>query len=90
VYIKELEEATIRVKNFLTPIKVHFIEAEVTNIDSQTQFITINDSQKQQKELHFDSLILCAGSELAQPRIKGIETVYNIDTYNAALHLEML
>ncbi|MED7819346.1 MULTISPECIES: NAD(P)/FAD-dependent oxidoreductase [unclassified Francisella] len=87
MYIKELEEATIRVKNFLTPIKVHFIEAEVTNIDSQKQSIIISDSDKQQKELHFDSLILCAGSELAQPRIKGIETVYNIDTYKAALHL---
>lgn len=49
MYIKELEEATIRVKNFLTPIKVRFIEAEVTNIDSQKQSIIISDSDKQQK-----------------------------------------
>ena len=44
MYIKELKEAIIRVKNFLTSIKVRFIEAEVTNIDTYKAALHLRNS----------------------------------------------
>lgn len=77
------ENAIVEVKSFLTPIGVHFIKDEVIGIDTNEQSIKLNNSGK---KLNYDSLIMCAGSELAQPKILGIDSVYNIDTYKASLN----
>jgi NADH dehydrogenase len=83
LYEYELETTQIPFEKFLTPIDVEFICAEVRNINFSEQIVTYkNDTSSD--SINYGALIIALGSELAHPKIPGIETVHNIDSYASA------
>lgn len=83
-YEYELEQTQVDLVPMLARLQVNFISGHVDNINLAQQSLQLSSQQT----IHFDRLILAAGSQLVQPPIPQItQHSFNIDTYQAAMQL---
>ncbi|MEK3915847.1 NAD(P)/FAD-dependent oxidoreductase [Paenibacillus sp. FSL H7-0331] len=87
-YEKDPHNYRIPLIQVLEPVGVRLIEGEVGRIDTQSQKIIINQTEKQ-IELNYDRLVIAAGSQLLLPEITGLkEYAFTVDTIKDAIHLD--
>jgi NADH dehydrogenase len=89
-YEKNLNGVRVPLDTVLNPIGVKRIQGSVTSIDSKKQVIVYTSGKEEKKELHYDRLILAAGSHLHWPDIPGLKChAFNVDTFHEATRLKL-
>ncbi|SEH00970.1 NADH dehydrogenase [Nonomuraea solani] len=83
LYEPDPEVAKVELRRILGPIGVRHLRATVSTIDT-TRHVVVADGQ----EIHYDRLVLAAGSGLVKPRnLPGAERLFDIDTLDGARRL---
>src|SRR5690606_13405869 len=82
----EAEPETLRaaLPPVLEPAGAGFVEAEVNGIDAANARVTTRTGDA----LPYDRLVLATGSLLARPPIPGVETAYDIDSWQGAVRFD--
>jgi NADH dehydrogenase len=66
------------------------MQGSVTSIDKIEQTIAYTSEKEEKKELHYDRLILAAGSHLHLPKTPGLKRyTFNVDTFQEASRLKL-
>lgn len=87
-YEENPHKLRIPLNQVLDPVGVHFIQGEVSNINTDSQNVTVQQNGKQ-VDLAYDRLVFAAGSQLVVPNITGLrEHAFSVDTYQDALKLD--
>lgn len=87
-YEPDLTPLRIPLDDILTPINVRRLQADVTNIDTNRQQVTVQTTAGPQT-LPYDRVVLALGSQLARPNLPGLaQFAFDVDTYSGALRLE--
>ena len=88
LYERDPEKLRVPLSLTLDPVNVNVIEGCVVEIDSGSNVICYEASNKQQK-IAYDKLVLAAGSQLTTLPIPGAdEHTWNIDTYRGAIEFD--
>jgi NADH dehydrogenase len=83
LYEPEPDLATVELRRVLGPIGVEHLRATVSTIDTERR-VVVADGQ----EIHYDRLVLAAGSALPRPEgLPGAERLFDIDTLDGARRL---
>jgi NADH dehydrogenase len=70
-------------------VGVHFIAANADSIDTEGRSVRYTDAQGQPQQIHYDRLILAAGSQVARPALPGLaEHAFDVDQMESAMRLE--
>ncbi len=84
-YEEALDNTRLCLKEYLQPLGVSLVIAEVILIDTENQRISLSSDTI----LHYHQLIIAAGSKLIIPDIPGLlEYAYDIDSFAAAKKLQ--
>ena len=87
-YEESTENLRIPLSQVLDPVDVRFLEGEVKHIDTDSQKVMFQQSEKQM-DLAYDRLVFAAGSQVVLPNITGLkEHAFSTDTYKDAVKLE--
>lgn len=71
----------------LGPVGVRRLAATVTDIDASHHTVDAMDRQGHTIQLHYDRLVMAAGSRLVTPDIPGAEYLFDVDTMGGAERL---
>ncbi|MDZ3992205.1 NAD(P)/FAD-dependent oxidoreductase [Pseudomonas sp. Teo4] len=70
-------------------VGVHFIQGSADAIDAEGRSVSYTDSHGQPQQIHYDRLVLAAGSHVARPAVPGLaEHTFDVDQMESAVHLE--
>jgi NADH:ubiquinone reductase (H+-translocating) len=84
-YESDLSNTQLALKSYLSPLGISLCVNTAHRIDTDTQTLTLNDNA----EIHYDTLIFSAGSQLMQPHIPGLKQhAFNVDTFYEATRLK--
>ena len=87
-YEVDLSDVALPLAEFLDPIGIRHVIAEVGAIDPVQQQVTIS-ANGSREVLSYDRLVMTLGSELVRPPIPGLAAhTFDVDTYAAAVRLE--
>jgi NADH dehydrogenase len=82
-YEADLASTIIPLADVLDPVGVRHLAAEISDIDVTGKTVTCGS-----QTLPYDRLVFALGSRLARPPVPGLDTAFDIDTYEAARRLE--
>ena len=86
-YEVDLSDVALPLAEFLDPIGIGHVVAEVCAIDPAEQRVTVN-ANGGRDVLSYDRLVLTLGSELVRPPVPGLASHgFDVDTYAAAVRL---
>ncbi|SHN76895.1 NAD(P)/FAD-dependent oxidoreductase [Bradyrhizobium erythrophlei] len=86
-YEVDLSDVALPLAEFLDPIGIRHVVAEVCAIDPAEQRVTVN-ANGGRDVLSYDRLVLTLGSELVRPPVPGLASHgFDVDTYAAAVRL---
>ena len=88
LYERDPGQMSVSLDRVLKPIGVQRVRARVSGIDTKTREVTAEGVDGQQHVLHYDRLVLAAGSQVLKPNLPGREFLFNVDTITAADALE--
>lgn len=78
-YEQDLSDTRIAIADVLDPIGVELVLGEVSAIDVGARTVTVGGG----RQLHYDRLVLAAGSRLHMPDIPGLARhAFHVDTYD--------
>ena len=93
LYESTLQGVQVPLATVLNPDEVAFLEAAVTEIDTDARTLTI-ERKENREQLSYDCLVLAAGSHAARPSVPGEEHAFGVDNFAEATalarHLESL
>ncbi|OMQ32265.1 NAD(P)/FAD-dependent oxidoreductase [Pseudomonas putida] len=70
-------------------VGVRFVKGAAERIDEQARTVAYRDETGRQGALGYDRLVIAAGSELARPKVQGLEAyTFDVDQIEAAVRLE--
>lgn len=88
LYEPDLKDLRLPLDRLLTPAGVERMEALVTAIDPVAHTVTV-DEDDEVRRLHYDRLVLAAGSQVARPPVPGLaQHAFDVDTYLSARRLQ--
>ncbi len=92
LYEPDPQRMRVPLDRVLGPIGVRRIAATVTGIETHSRTVTAIGRDGAQLALHYDRLVLAAGSRVVRPTIAGAEHLFDVDTMPgaAALHAHIL
>ncbi len=83
LYEPEPDLAKVELSRVLEPIGVEHLRASVSTIDPERRVVVADG-----EDIHYDRLVLAAGSKLVQPQdLPGAERLFDIDTLDGARRL---
>jgi len=83
-YESDLSDVRVPLRDVLEPVEIPLVVGDVTGIDADAGTIAVT-SETGPVTVHYDRLILAAGSQLTRPDIAGLaKHSFDIDTYAAA------
>ena len=86
-YEVDLSDVALPLAEFLDPIGIRHVIAEVCAIDPVEQRVTISTNARREV-LSYDRVVMTLGSELVRPPVPGLASHgFDVDTYAAALRL---
>ena len=86
-YEVDLSDVALPLAEFLDPIGIRHVVAEVCAIDPAEQRVTVN-ANGGRDVLSYDRLVVTLGSELVRPPVPGLASHgFDVDTYAAAVRL---
>ena len=86
-YEVDLSDVALPLAEFLDPIGIRHVVAEVCGIDAAEQEVTISTNGGREV-LGYDRVVMTLGSELVRPPIPGLAShAFDVDTYAAAVRL---
>ncbi|KII27525.1 pyridine nucleotide-disulfide oxidoreductase [Pseudomonas fluorescens] len=70
-------------------VGVRFVKGAAVRIDEQARTVAYRDETGRQGALSYDRLVIAAGSQLARPKVLGLEThAFDVDQIETAVRLE--
>ncbi|MFC4947325.1 NAD(P)/FAD-dependent oxidoreductase [Pseudonocardia sp. GCM10023141] len=81
------EQMRVSLDRILGPIGVRRIAATVTGIDTAARQVTAIGRDGLPSVLHYDRLVLAAGSQVVRPELPGAEHLFDVDTMTGAAGL---
>jgi NADH dehydrogenase len=87
LYERSLDGVRVQLDPILRASGVERLQGDVTHIDSSARRIAVA-TRTGELTLHYDRLIVAAGSELRHPPIPGIDLAFSVDTFVQAEALD--
>jgi NADH dehydrogenase len=87
-YEADLAATTVPLERLLPSIDVAFRIGEVTGIDPVARIVRFTADRGGAEALGFDRLVLAAGSAVVRPLVPGGGPVFDVDSFEAAQHLD--
>lgn len=83
-YENNLEGLRLPLQQYLEPLGIEFIIGEVTKVNPEKREVIL---AARPAPLCYDCLILTTGSQLSMNNVPGIESAFDVDSYDAATRL---
>lgn len=87
LYEVSLEGLRVELNKYFRPLNIKLIIGKAEIIDPEQKMVTVA-TESGSRLLSYDYLILSSGSVLKAINIPGIESTFNVDTFNGAQKLE--
>lgn len=86
LYEANLDNVRIDLQPLLQPLGIDLVTGLVTDIQPQKQTLAVKKAGED-LTMHYDYLIVAAGSRLKQPEIPGSHLIHNVDQFESAADL---
>lgn len=86
LYEANLDTVRIDLQPLLQPLGIDLVTGMVTGIQPETQTVAIKKAGED-LTIHYDYLIVAAGSRLKQPEIPGRHLIHDVDQFESATNL---